>query len=454
MKKLNQLLSVILLFCFTNAFAQKKDKENVTPLNTGYFSIGLGYGISSLFGDIGEGSSISFTNRFKTAYSASIEKRFGRVLGVGANAVIGQVAENERTISRQLNFQTDFKQFGLHVTANSDVNGDMVFAPYVSAGVSYMIFDVYSDLQGGNNTPYYYWSNGAIMDLPEKNENGETIQQNLVDANDYPRDYTYETNVSESFNETPESYDKNTLVFPVTLGFKFKMFEFLDTRLFGTYNVTQTDFLDNFKKDGNDSYLYAGVSVNYTVGKKYIDPKEKNYDNIDFLAIENADSDGDGVTDIWDECPNSKKGEPVDSKGCELDDDGDGVPNHLDKEPKTNRAKILKGAVDREGRGLTDEQLALMEQRRQGLLVTRVERFYEAPSLDMLKEFDIYSDSDQAKGSASIALPAKFRFADVNSDGIIQSNEITLAIDMFFSGEIDISVSDIMDMIDFFFEQF
>jgi len=47
------------------------------------------------------------------------------------------------------------------------------------------------------------------------------------------------------------------------------------------------------------------------------------------------DSDGDGVTDEKDQCPGTPAGEPVDANGCELDDDGDGVINRLDECPGT-----------------------------------------------------------------------------------------------------------------------
>lgn len=47
------------------------------------------------------------------------------------------------------------------------------------------------------------------------------------------------------------------------------------------------------------------------------------------------DSDGDGVTDDKDKCPGTPAGQPVDAVGCELDDDGDGVVNRLDECPGT-----------------------------------------------------------------------------------------------------------------------
>ena len=47
------------------------------------------------------------------------------------------------------------------------------------------------------------------------------------------------------------------------------------------------------------------------------------------------DSDGDGVYDDIDKCPNTPKGAQVDSVGCPLDSDGDGVFDYQDKCPNT-----------------------------------------------------------------------------------------------------------------------
>ena len=47
------------------------------------------------------------------------------------------------------------------------------------------------------------------------------------------------------------------------------------------------------------------------------------------------DSDGDGVYDYQDNCPDTPAGATVDSRGCPLDSDGDGVYDYLDKCPNT-----------------------------------------------------------------------------------------------------------------------
>lgn len=55
---------------------------------------------------------------------------------------------------------------------------------------------------------------------------------------------------------------------------------------------------------------------------------------------ENADTDGDGVLDIWDACPDTPAGVAVTSRGCPIeridgDDDQDRVPNSVDECPDT-----------------------------------------------------------------------------------------------------------------------
>jgi OOP family OmpA-OmpF porin len=47
------------------------------------------------------------------------------------------------------------------------------------------------------------------------------------------------------------------------------------------------------------------------------------------------DSDGDGVFDYMDNCPNTPSGAPVDAQGCPLDSDGDGVFDYMDRCPNT-----------------------------------------------------------------------------------------------------------------------
>ena len=64
-----------------------------------------------------------------------------------------------------------------------------------------------------------------------------------------------------------------------------------------------------------------------------------NFVNTVFITeapvVVQIDSDGDGVMDAVDNCPNTPKGAPVNDVGCSLDSDGDGVFNYNDQCPDT-----------------------------------------------------------------------------------------------------------------------
>ncbi len=72
-----------------------------------------------------------------------------------------------------------------------------------------------------------------------------------------------------------------------------------------------------------------------------------------------VDSDGDGVADGMDRCPNSPPGVTVDAYGCEVDSDGDGVKDSMDKCPGTPRGVAVDSSgcpLDSDGDGVTDDK--------------------------------------------------------------------------------------------------
>ena len=69
------------------------------------------------------------------------------------------------------------------------------------------------------------------------------------------------------------------------------------------------------------------------------------------------DSDGDGVADYLDKCPNTPTGVKVDTNGCPIDTDKDGVPDYLDKCPNTPTGVKVDAngcPVDSDGDGVPD----------------------------------------------------------------------------------------------------
>ena len=71
-----------------------------------------------------------------------------------------------------------------------------------------------------------------------------------------------------------------------------------------------------------------------------------------------GDSDGDGVSDSNDDCPDTVPGDPVDANGCSTaDDDGDGVLNDQDDCADTPNCAVVDSdgcPLDGDGDGVVD----------------------------------------------------------------------------------------------------
>ena len=146
-------------------------------------------------------------------------------------------------------------------------------------------------------------------------------------------------------------YDKNALSYDVEGGLRIRINDDWSVLASGALHLIQTDFLDDvapstqikpsdFPAGPHDDFYVSGlIGVSYSLfGKK--------------------DSDGDGVIDDRDLCPNTPKGILIDENGCPLDIDGDGVPDYLDKCPKTpHGVKVDKNGcpVDSDNDGVSDD---------------------------------------------------------------------------------------------------
>ncbi|MGV3538857.1 MAG: OmpA family protein [Rufibacter sp.] len=125
-------------------------------------------------------------------------------------------------------------------------------------------------------------------------------------------------------------------------GLGFKITDNITLFAQSTFNYPSTDLLDGVSNTANedelnDRYLQHQFGISFGLGKA-------------------KDTDGDGVSDRRDECPDTPAGVQVDKKGCPLDGDGDGVPDYQDQCPTEAGTAALQGCPDRDGDGIRDSE--------------------------------------------------------------------------------------------------
>ena len=140
----------------------------------------------------------------------------------------------------------------------------------------------------------------------------------------------------------------NKLIIPVGVGAKFRISEAVNFDLGWTINFVDGDEFDGYAANNNNdkyNYAYAGLEFALGAGKQlaFFSPTAATYQealaaknmanafksDLDMQKAENAklrsemndllkDSDGDGVADKLDKCPNTPKGTIVDGGGCPI----------------------------------------------------------------------------------------------------------------------------------------
>ena len=150
-----------------------------------------------------------------------------------------------------------------------------------------------------------------------------------------------------------------------------------------------------------------------------------------------------------DICHHTPNGVEVNKVGCPLDDDKDGVPNYVDLEKNTNPSVN----VDEFGREITD---SIIEKRiflRDSIEIERRKVFSDSTSTG--KVFEILEKSNTVDNEQSIKmeLTELLKPVDIDENGLISKEEINIAINSFFEGTNNFTVSRLYDIIDYYFDQ-
>ena len=149
-------------------------------------------------------------------------------------------------------------------------------------------------------------------------------------------------------NNEAGAYKTSEVNYLGELGIRFPVTDNLSLNLSGGVQISPNDWLDDQAKGvSNDMFFTAMGGISYSFltefdsdGDGVVDSKDMCPDTPAGIKVDEfgcpIDSDRDGVPDYFDECPGTPQGAPIDKKGCPLDSDGDGVPDYTDLCPDTS----------------------------------------------------------------------------------------------------------------------
>ena len=344
----------------SNSLSNEFIEDEETPNDEFLFKpqLSLGTGMLTFYGDIGSNHRGYHPMVSRLATTLRLINPLNDFLDLGFYVLFGQISANERTLTRNLNFNSNITTGGVTINYNFNhfLKKGRNVEPYIHVGLESIEFLSKTDLQDANGNTYYYWSDGTIKDMAENDPNADN-------AVDLVRDYTFESDIREQNFDGFGKYQERTFGIPLELGANFHVGERLKFRVGSSVHFTFTDLIDGVTSESlgnrigdarNDKMLYTHIAMCYDFNIK--SKKKPKVDIIDedsekYYREDVEDADGDLIVDHMDKCPNTPQGVEVDEFGCPLDDDIDGVANSFDDELLS-----MEGAlVDINGVTMTDD---------------------------------------------------------------------------------------------------
>lgn len=325
------------------------------------WELGVKYGLAHIAGDI---PSVMFT---APNFGLHIRKSFGYVFSARLEYVFGeprglnwkQTGVNPNSAWRAIgyapgqliytNYKTRVQDLSLQgmVTLNNirfhKAKTGMNF--YLFGGIGGMIYD--ARINGANDATGTIYTNEFNSISGNLYKNRKDTRKALKDA----LDDSYETRAENDKNVLPTLFgDTFRPSFTAGAGIAFKLSNKWNISIEDRWTFVKDDLLDGqrWAEQGDltrdyDAFHFASVGLNYNLGKKAVEPLYwLNPLDYAYSEIRNPrlmrlpkpvlpDSDGDGITDQFDQ-EQTPAGAPVNSHGVALDTDGDGVPDYKDKE--------------------------------------------------------------------------------------------------------------------------
>lgn len=349
------LFSILLLSLLItgNSFAQDENEGIVIKP-----TIGMGTGMLTYYGDISKNQKENSSIVSRVGYELLVTQKLNAYLDLNFYALFGKIGANEKSLSRNLNFESKITAGGFNLSYNFSnfLNEERNAEPYITLGFESFEFLSKTDRLDANGNPYYYWDDGSIRNIDQNDPGAENAIR-------LQRDFKYESDIRTLNLDSFGKYPERSFAIPAGAGMNLRVGERCNFRIGTAMHFTLTDYIEGVtagsigSRQGdatNDRFLFTSFSLSYNLSSKEEEEVLPEEDGIDLLALVNADSDGDGVKDMDDKCAGTPPGAQVDIlTGCPLDEDKDGVPDYMDLELMTG----LGLPVDSNGVAIPDSLL-------------------------------------------------------------------------------------------------
>ncbi len=297
-------------------------------------TIAVGIGTLSYFGELNTQNKLNSPITSRMAYSIGFRQKLNYFLESDVNLWTGTVSANERSLDRNLNFETQLYGFGFGFNYNFSnfLKAEHILEPIIGVGIEVIGFSAKTDLYDQNGISYNYWSDGTIRNIPETDPQAE--QSVLIQ-----RDYVYESDIKTSDYYGLNDFNTYSLGIPITVGANLILTDKWTFRAAMIYHFTPQDLFDgvdlnsgNFEGDAkSDRIFHTSVSISYNFTNPKAEKEEDAFEDFSEFPLD-LDEDKDGVDDLIDECLGHPIGVEVDEKGCPVDGDKDNVVNYKDEE--------------------------------------------------------------------------------------------------------------------------
>lgn len=307
-QKLFKTLPVALAALFIGSAAQAQEPMTAPSTSFRTWSIGVNAGALMPFSPLG--GKEDFSNwKTNLGYGLYIKKQITPYFALRADGLRGKLTGNNAE---------PYRDGTVNVSPFSSFSTQLRYSASLSAVVNMFNWSMFKQENGAQ---FYASAGGGFAN------------------------YEATTTTAGNVSVTNKNVDK--MIVPVGVGAKFRLSQGVNLDLGYTVNFVDGDNMDGYERGGNDKYSYGYAGLEFALGKgkqlAFYSPTAATYDealaarreagalksDLDAQKAENArlradmgellkDSDGDGVADKLDKCPNTPAGTVVDGSGCPL----------------------------------------------------------------------------------------------------------------------------------------